>query len=114
MSGRRLRSDIGIAAPPVLRTVDPAHGKQPDKQTSTQAEKLAELSRSLPEQIHAAAQAISIAERDLADVLTLRAIGQAVKGSRISAARMALARALRHAEDLQRIRSVLPAALQQV
>jgi hypothetical protein len=109
MSGRRLRSDVGIAAAPHLRTVDPAHGKQP----STRAEKLAELSRSLPEQIHAAAQAISIAERDLADVLTLRATGHAVKGSKISAARMALARALRHAEDLQRIRGALPAALRQ-
>ena len=76
--------------------------------------KLVALEQSLPSQMQAAARAVSEAEQGLARVLTLRAAGEAVKGVEISVARMALARALRDAEDLRMIQSVLPAMLEQV
>jgi hypothetical protein len=112
MSDRRFRDDIGIAAPVLSRPVDLARSKVPDKQPLTGAAKLVELSRALPGQIHAAVQAISLAERRLAEVLTLRATGQTVKRSQIATARMALARAQRDAEDLQSIQSVVPSLLE--
>jgi hypothetical protein len=112
MSDRRFRGDIGITAPVLSRPVDLARSKQPDKQPLTGTANLVELSRALPEQIHAAAQAISLAEQRLAEVLTLRATGQAVKRSQIATARIALDKARRDAEDLQRIQSVVRAALE--
>jgi len=111
MSSRRPCSDIGISAPPLSRAAGFARSKPPDKQPLTQAPDLEELSKALPGQIHAAARAVSLAERSLADILILRATGQLVQGSRISAARMALARSQRDADDLQRIHNVLPAML---
>ena len=75
---------------------------------------LAALATTLPGQMRAAAQTILLAERHLARVLTLRATGQQVRGPEISTARMALARAQRHAEDLQRIYDALPESLKQV
>lgn len=78
-----------------------------------EASKLAALAKALPGQIHAAAHAVSIAERHLARVLTLRATGQAMKASGLAVARMALARTQRDAEDLQRIQSLLPTLLEQ-
>lgn len=77
-----------------------------------EALKLAALLKALPGQIHAAAHAVSIAERRLAHVLTLRATGQPMKASELAVARMALARRHRDAEDLQRIQNVLPALLE--
>lgn len=74
--------------------------------------KAAELSKALPDQIHAAAQAIAHAELRLADILTRRATGEAVKASRLAVARMTLARTQRDAEDLQRILRALPALLE--
>ncbi|MEK6245366.1 MAG: hypothetical protein AABM33_12810 [Pseudomonadota bacterium] len=74
---------------------------------------LAALIKALPGQIHAAALAVSVAERRLAHVLTLRATGQTMKASELAVARMALARTNRDAEDLRRIQSVLPASLEQ-
>lgn len=71
-----------------------------------------ELARALPALILAAAKAVPIAEQRLGYILALRAAGQPLKGSDISSARMALARALRDAEDLQRIQSVLPLILE--
>ena len=75
--------------------------------------KLAELQKSLASRMYAAAHALSDAEQRLAHVLTLRAAGEPINGAEISVARMALSRALRNAEDLQRIQSVLPAMLEQ-
>jgi phage terminase Nu1 subunit (DNA packaging protein) len=80
---------------------------------SPNASKLAALAEALPGQIRAAAQAISLAERRLADVLTLRATGQEVKASALASARMALARTQRDAQDLQRIQDALPVLLKQ-
>jgi len=76
--------------------------------------RLAALAKILPGQMRAAAQTILLAEQHLARVLTLRATGQQVRGPEISTARMALARAQRHAEDLQRIYDALPESLKQV
>ena len=78
----------------------------------TEASKLAALEKSLPSQIREAAHEVSIAEQHLAQVLTLRAAGEPIKGADISIARMALSRALRDAEDLGRIESALPAMLE--
>ena len=72
------------------------------------ATKLAVLGMALPARIHAAAQAILVAEQRLAYILILRAAGQLLKPSEISVARMALARAQRDHEDLQTIQRVLP------
>lgn len=74
--------------------------------------KLLELQKSLPERAHAAAQAVRHAEQRLALVLIRRAAGQAIKGFEVAVARMALSKALRDAEDLQRIQSTLPAMLE--
>ena len=78
----------------------------------TEASKLAALEKSLPSQICEAAHEVSIAEQHLAQVLTLRAAGEPIKGADISIARMALGRALRDAEDLGRIQGILPAMLE--
>lgn len=78
-----------------------------------EASKIAALAKALPGQIHAAAHAVSVAERRLAHVLTLRATGHTMKASELAVARRALARTQRDAEDLQRIQSVLPALLEQ-
>ena len=75
----------------------------------TEASNLAVLENSLPNRIRAAAHEVSIAEQHLGQVLALRAAGETIKGADISVARMALARALRNAEDLRRIQDVLPA-----
>jgi hypothetical protein len=71
------------------------------------ASKLAELSRTLPDQIHSAAQAVALAERRLGEVLILRLTGEEVKRSQIATARMALARAQRDADDLKQILGVV-------
>jgi hypothetical protein len=76
-----------------------------------EASQLAALAKALPGRIQAAALAVSIAERRLAHILTMRATGQVLKASMLAVARMAVARTLRDAEDLQRIQSALPALL---
>ena len=79
----------------------------------TEASKFAALEKSLPNRIRAAAQEVADAERHLAQVLTKRAAGEPVRGAQVAVARMALARALRDAEDLRRIQGALPAMLGQ-
>ena len=79
----------------------------------TEASKLETLEKSLPNRIRMAAHEVSIAEQHLAQLLTLRAAGETVKGAEIAVARMALARTLRNVEDLGRVQSVLPAMLEQ-
>ena len=79
----------------------------------TETSKLAALEKSLPDRIRAAAREVSIAEQHLAQILTTRAAGEPVRGAGVAVARMALARAQRNAEDLQRIRNALPAMLEQ-
>ena len=59
-----------------------------------------------------AARAVAQAEQRLAEALTLRAAGQAQKRSEVAVARMTLDRAVRDAEDLQRIQAALPALLE--
>ena len=73
--------------------------------------KLGAFAVALPGRIHAAAQAVEAAERQLARVLVLRATGHTLKNSALAVARMALARAQRDLEDLQRIQGALPALL---
>ena len=75
--------------------------------------RLAALEKALPGRIRAAVHAVSIAGQHLARVLALRAAGQSVKATEISIARMALSRARRDAEDLQRMREILPAMFEQ-
>jgi len=74
--------------------------------------KLLELQESLPSRVQAAAQAVRDAELRLAQVLTKRAAGKSTGSSEVGGARMALSKALRDADDLQRVQSVLPAMLE--
>ena len=76
--------------------------------TVIEESKLAALENALPDLIRAAAQEVSLAEQCLAQALALRAAGERIKRAEISVARMALTRALRDADDLRRIQSVLP------
>ena len=78
-----------------------------------EALKLAALEKSLPGRILAAAHEVTVAEQQLAQLLTLRAAGERIKRAEIAVARMALARTLRNAEDLQRIQEILPAMQEQ-
>src|SRR6185436_430468 len=74
--------------------------------------KLLELQESLPGRVQAAAQVVRDAELRLAQVLTKRAAGKSTGSSEVGGARMALSKALRDADDLQRVQSVLPAMLE--
>jgi hypothetical protein len=82
------------------------------KQKNAEISRLAALQHSLPERMRVAARTVAQAERHLAEVLTLRAAGQEFTRSEIAGARMALDRAVRDAEDLQRIQAALPEMLE--
>jgi hypothetical protein len=73
---------------------------------------LVALQQTLPEKMRVAARAVAQAERQLAKVLTLRAAGREFRRSEIAGARMALDRAIRDAEDLQRIQAALAEMLE--
>lgn len=79
-----------------------------NKHKAVELSQLAALQQSLPDRMRLAARAVAEAELRLAEILTLRAAGQTLRRSEIAVARMALDRALRDAEDLQRIQSALP------
>jgi hypothetical protein len=79
-----------------------------NKHQAVELSQLTVLQESLPDRTRAATRAVAHAELRLAEILTLRAAGQSFRRSEIAGARMALDRALRDAEDLQRIEAVLP------
>jgi hypothetical protein len=81
------------------------------KQKSIEISQLATLQHSLPGKMRQAAIAVAEAEQRLAEVLTLRAAGEKPKRSELAVARMTLDRAMRDAEDLERIQAALPAML---
>jgi hypothetical protein len=70
--------------------------------------RLTTLHRSLPARVEAAARAVLEAQSRLGQILAWRAAGLTIKRSDLAVARMALMRAERDAEDLQRISAVLP------
>ena len=76
--------------------------------------KLRKLQKDLPARVLAAVQALRLAELSLAQLLTKRAAGQATRGFEVAGARMALSKASRDVEDLQRIEGALPAMLESV